>query len=47
MTLKIAVFAPIASASTITATVVKPGFFSNWRKANFSSVIRIFDPNLL
>jgi hypothetical protein len=28
----IAVFAPMPSASEI-ATVVKPGFFSNWRKA--------------
>ena len=26
-----------ASASVSTATAVKPGFFSNWRKANFKS----------
>ena len=25
------------SASVTTATAVKPGFFSNWRKANFKS----------
>jgi hypothetical protein len=30
-TLKIAVFAPMPSASVITATVVTPGFFSNMR----------------
>src|SRR5207249_2307044 len=35
--LKIAVFAPMPSASVSTATAVKPGFFSNWRKANFRS----------
>src|SRR2546422_8656569 len=29
-----AVFAPMPSASVSTATVVKPGFFSSWRKAN-------------
>src|SRR5438552_17714764 len=39
MTLKIAVFAPIPSASVSTATAVKPGFFSNWRKANLRSFI--------
>src|SRR5438477_10525166 len=39
MTLKIAVFAPIPSASVSTATPVKPGFFSNWRKANLRSFI--------
>src|SRR5437660_4501415 len=38
-TLKIAVFAPMPSASVSTATMVKPGFFSNWRKANFKSFI--------
>src|SRR5207302_155717 len=38
-TLKMAVFAPIPSASVSTATAVKPGFFSNWRKANFKSFI--------
>src|SRR6266581_4408588 len=37
--LKIAVFAPMPSASVSTATVVKPGFFSNWRKANLGSFI--------
>src|SRR2546427_7916550 len=39
MTLKIAVFAPIPSASVSTATAVKPGFFSSWRKANLRSFI--------
>src|SRR5947208_11035365 len=38
-TLKMAVFATMASASVSTATAVKPGFFSNWRKANLKSVI--------
>src|SRR5881628_3710218 len=37
--LKIAVFAPMPSASVSTATVVKPGFFSNWRTANLRSFI--------
>src|SRR5438094_3333307 len=37
--LKTATLAPIPSASVITATVVKPGFFSNWRKANLRSFI--------
>ena len=37
MTLKSAVAAPIPSASVSTATAVKPGFFSSWRKANFKS----------
>src|SRR5438552_13519865 len=32
-----AVFAPMPSARVSTATAVKPGFFSNWRKANFKS----------
>src|SRR5467141_2330642 len=36
-TLKMAVFAPMPSASVSTATAVKPGFFSNWRKANLRS----------
>src|SRR2546423_9287058 len=36
-TVKMAVFAPMPSASVSTATAVKPGFFSNWRKANFKS----------
>src|SRR5213594_629220 len=31
--LKMAVFAPMPSASVSTATAVKPGFFSSWRKA--------------
>src|SRR5205814_10496324 len=35
--LKIVVFAPMPSASVSTTTEVKPGFFSNWRKANFKS----------
>src|SRR5216110_2398466 len=39
MTLKIAVFAPMPSASVSTATAVKPGFFSSWRKANLRSFI--------
>src|SRR5258708_32574279 len=34
---KIAVFAPMPSASVTTATAVKPGFFSNCRKANLRS----------
>src|SRR2546422_157104 len=34
-----AVLAPMPSASVSTATVVKPGFFSNWRKANLRSFI--------
>src|SRR5438445_12992671 len=38
-TLKMAVFAPIPSARVSTATAVKPGFLSNWRKANFKSFI--------
>src|SRR2546428_4615729 len=36
---KIAVFAPMPSASVSTATAVEPGFFSNWRKANLRSFI--------
>src|SRR5712671_5827125 len=39
MTVKIAVFAPMPSASVSTATAVNPGFFSNWRKANLRSFI--------
>src|SRR5688572_19095200 len=39
MRLKIAVLPPIPSASVSTATAVKPGFFSNWRKANLRSLI--------
>src|SRR5438034_11846465 len=38
-TLKMAVFATMPSASVSTATAVKPGFFSNWRKANLRSFI--------
>src|SRR2546425_11345478 len=37
--LKIAVLAPIPSASVSTATAAKPGFFSSWRKANLRSFI--------
>src|SRR5436189_1899556 len=32
-------FVPMPSASVSTATAVKPGFFSNWRKANLKSFI--------
>src|SRR2546430_11196231 len=39
MSLKKAVFAPMPNASVSTATGGKPGFFSNWRKANFKSVM--------
>src|SRR2546426_7810762 len=35
----IAVVAPMPSASVSTATAVKPGFFSSWRKANLRSFI--------
>src|SRR5438552_12112839 len=42
-TLKMAVFAPIPSASVSTATAVKPGFLSNWRKANFKSFIALHE----
>src|SRR5438309_6678258 len=38
-TLTMAVVAPMPSARVSTATAVKPGFFSNWRKANFKSVM--------
>src|SRR5262245_47087445 len=31
------VVAPMPSASVSTATAVKPGFFSNWRRANLRS----------
>src|SRR5205823_9365474 len=37
--LKIAVQAPMPSASVSTATAVKPGFFSSWRTANLRSFI--------
>src|SRR5881296_1898923 len=39
ITLKTAVLAPMPSASVSTATAVKPGFFSSWRKANLRSFI--------
>ena len=39
MTLNIAVFAPMPSASVSTATAVKQGFFSNWRKAKRRSAM--------
>src|SRR6266487_1089386 len=39
MTVKIAEFAPMPTASVSTTTAVKPGFFSNWRKANLKSFI--------
>ena len=39
ITLNIAVLAPMPSASVSTATALKPGFFSNWRRANFKSFI--------
>src|SRR6266516_2959447 len=38
-TLKMAVFAPMPSASVSTATAVKLGFFNNWRQANLRSFI--------
>src|SRR5213593_1558683 len=37
--LKMAVLAPMPSASVSTATAVKPGPFSSWRKANLRSFI--------
>src|SRR5436190_23413256 len=37
--LNTAVLPPIPSASVSTATAVKPGFFSSWRKANLRSFI--------
>src|SRR5216117_589624 len=44
MMLNIAVFAPMPSASVSTATAVKPGFFSSWRKANLKSfMVTIYD----
>src|SRR6266446_9914226 len=39
MRLKMAVFAPMPSASVSTATALKPGFFTSWRMANFRSLI--------
>src|SRR2546426_3154684 len=42
-TLKIAVLAPMPSASVSTATAVKPGFFNNWRKANLRSFMFTID----
>jgi hypothetical protein len=44
-TLKMAVFAPMPSASVSTATAVKPGFFNSWRKANLRSFM--VDPSTL
>src|SRR5437879_3690193 len=38
-TLKMAVVAPMPSASVSTATAVKPGFFTNCRTANLRSFI--------
>jgi len=38
-TLTMAVVAPMPSASVSTATEVKPGFLSNWRRANLKSFI--------
>ena len=35
-------FAPIASASVITAVAVKPGFFASIRRPNFMSCQREF-----
>jgi hypothetical protein len=40
-TLKIAVLAPMPNASVSTATAVKPGFFSNWRKAKRRSFMAV------
>src|SRR5207247_3605914 len=37
--LKTATLAPMPSASVSTATAVKPGFFSSWRKADLRSFI--------
>src|SRR2546427_5508646 len=37
ITEKLAVFAPMPSASVSTATAVKPGFFRSWRRANLRS----------
>src|SRR2546429_5738632 len=39
MTLKIAALPPMPNARVSTATAVKPGVFSNWRKANLRSFI--------
>ena len=37
--LGVAVLAPMPRANVSTATAVKPGFFSNWRRANLRSFI--------
>src|SRR6266700_2530230 len=37
-----AVLAPIPSARVSTATAVKPGFFSSWRKANLRSFMSCY-----
>src|ERR1043165_8586734 len=42
-TVKIALFTPIPSASVRTATNVKPGDFSSWRKAKRRSIMGIFE----
>src|SRR6266571_8224551 len=39
MTLKIAALPPMPNARVSTATAVKPGVFSSWRKANLRSFI--------
>src|SRR2546428_12707248 len=39
MTLKIAALPPMPNARVSTATAVKPGVFTNWRKANLTSFI--------
>src|SRR5688572_22960844 len=39
MRLNTTVVAPMPSASVRTAMTVKPGFFSNWRRANLRSFI--------
>src|SRR5947207_9535774 len=41
ITLKIAVFAPIPRARVRMAVEVMIGFFSNWRKANLRSFMRV------
>src|SRR5213076_2709881 len=39
--LKTATLTPMPSASVSTATAVKPGFFSSWRKANLRSFMAV------
>src|SRR5437016_12312887 len=43
ITLKMAVLAPMPSASVSTATVAKPGFLNSWRIANFKSFMDSLD----